>query len=520
MRTALFILLLLQSSAAQWQPAAEFILGDTASHLEVTGLCYGANGTVFATGQHYGDSIALYLSALTPAGQKLFEHFRVKGFDEKGLIIRPYDADRFIIVGHSEDTTGTFNVRLVMMGADGTVQWETTFGNDGMVTMEIPKDVAVDQEGNIIIGGITFSSDVRSLLLKFSPTGTLLWSRRSAALSPGNTTLHDVEVGTDGAIYGLSANTFVADSSNGTVTRWDAGGTIQWSRNFDLSFTEERAANLLLSGDTLFIAGSPFITGTPSTAVTLAALKTDGELLRYRTFPLHSNQQSVRDFRLLPGGVLALLDETFLPPHHRLHTMLFTTTFTRFYHDSLLSSFVLNGQFSGISSAGFSVVRHGAGLSRVHYALAGTAVTASAPESFDVGNRFIDRIAVAPPHLAAAGRVVGSMFDRVHVSLFTMLPAAAPSDRNGVPASYEVLSAYPNPFNPSVTLRFRSPADGVAELTVYDLLGRTIAHLLSGPVAAGTHSIVWDAADRSAGPYLARLRLNGRTFTTKLLLAR
>ncbi|MBD3219667.1 T9SS type A sorting domain-containing protein [bacterium] len=85
--------------------------------------------------------------------------------------------------------------------------------------------------------------------------------------------------------------------------------------------------------------------------------------------------------------------------------------------------------------------------------------------------------------------------------------------------------AYPNPFNPRVTLRYTVPRDGHASLAVYDARGRHVTSLVDGPVAAGTHTVRWQGTDAGgralpSGVYLAVLRSGETASTRKLVLAR
>jgi len=49
----------------------------------------------------------------------------------------------------------------------------------------------------------------------------------------------------------------------------------------------------------------------------------------------------------------------------------------------------------------------------------------------------------------------------------------------------------PNPFNPTTTIRFTTPASGVVNVAIYDVNGRLVRTLVDGPVAAGYHEVVW-----------------------------
>ena len=99
-----------------------------------------------------------------------------------------------------------------------------------------------------------------------------------------------------------------------------------------------------------------------------------------------------------------------------------------------------------------------------------------------------------------------------------------------VPTTYQLGQNYPNPFNPSTTITFDLPVSGIATLKVFNTLGQEVRTLISGPIAAGRTSIVWNANDQvghavASGVYFYRLTVNGAgkelfTSVRKMLLVR
>ena len=67
---------------------------------------------------------------------------------------------------------------------------------------------------------------------------------------------------------------------------------------------------------------------------------------------------------------------------------------------------------------------------------------------------------------------------------------------------------YPNPFNPSTEIPFALPEAAHVTITLYDLLGRTVATLTDGPMVAGWHTVRWQGSSYPSGLYLVRLRAN------------
>jgi flagellar hook assembly protein FlgD len=85
----------------------------------------------------------------------------------------------------------------------------------------------------------------------------------------------------------------------------------------------------------------------------------------------------------------------------------------------------------------------------------------------------------------------------------------------------------PNPFNPSTTVVFTVPGIAgskvPATLAVYDLSGRKVRTLVSGPLSPGEHVLVWNGDDEagatvSSGTYFAVLRCAGEQRSMKMSL--
>ncbi len=83
----------------------------------------------------------------------------------------------------------------------------------------------------------------------------------------------------------------------------------------------------------------------------------------------------------------------------------------------------------------------------------------------------------------------------------------------GEPSGALALGApYPNPSYGSAVLPLSLPAAADVQVTVYDVLGRAVAAVHEGPLAAGTHTLSLDTAVLTAGIYLVRATADG--FTT------
>jgi len=94
-----------------------------------------------------------------------------------------------------------------------------------------------------------------------------------------------------------------------------------------------------------------------------------------------------------------------------------------------------------------------------------------------------------------------------------------------MPSTFALHPNFPNPFNPSTSIRFDLPNREQVSLRVFDLSGRLVRVLVPGvPMNSGTHSVKWDGRDSaaklvSAGVYLVRLEAGsfGKTHRMTLL---
>lgn len=81
-----------------------------------------------------------------------------------------------------------------------------------------------------------------------------------------------------------------------------------------------------------------------------------------------------------------------------------------------------------------------------------------------------------------------------------------------------VLGNYPNPFNPTTTIRFQLAGRSPVRLAVYDVLGREVALLIDQQLNAGEHQAVFDASHLSNGIYLYRLVAGQESLVGRMLL--
>lgn len=92
------------------------------------------------------------------------------------------------------------------------------------------------------------------------------------------------------------------------------------------------------------------------------------------------------------------------------------------------------------------------------------------------------------------------------------------------PRSVALAVAGDNPARGSARMRFALPAASRVQLTVHDLAGRRIATLADGEYSPGWHDAVFargaDGNAPGAGVYFARLLVNGKAYTQRIVMVR
>jgi len=86
--------------------------------------------------------------------------------------------------------------------------------------------------------------------------------------------------------------------------------------------------------------------------------------------------------------------------------------------------------------------------------------------------------------------------------------------------NFSLSASYPNPFNPTTTIRFSLPRSAQVSVTIYNELGQQIAQLVDRKMAAGVYQTVWDASALAAGTYYCRMNAENFIATRKLTLVR
>lgn len=93
------------------------------------------------------------------------------------------------------------------------------------------------------------------------------------------------------------------------------------------------------------------------------------------------------------------------------------------------------------------------------------------------------------------------------VALGPANPSVGVNDENNLPLSIELFDNYPNPFNPSTTIKYSVNVNADVTLSVYNILGQTVSIMNQTNVQPGFAEFQFDAGGLSSGVYLYQLNV-------------
>ena len=88
------------------------------------------------------------------------------------------------------------------------------------------------------------------------------------------------------------------------------------------------------------------------------------------------------------------------------------------------------------------------------------------------------------------------------------------------PAKSELSNAYPNPWNPTTTIRYQLPINILVTIKVFDALGKEITTLVNEIKPAGHYDVTFNGKGLSSGVYYYQMKSGSFTETKKIILVK
>jgi hypothetical protein len=119
----------------------------------------------------------------------------------------------------------------------------------------------------------------------------------------------------------------------------------------------------------------------------------------------------------------------------------------------------------------------------------------------DVNGDGLSDVIVGAPHYAF-------FRDKGYWGVFlgdTTIQVTAVNEGGVIPRTFRLAQAYPNPFNPSTTIKYEVSSEALITIKVFDVLGREVRVLVSETKLSGEYETVFNASSLPSGIYFYRM---------------
>jgi hypothetical protein len=87
-----------------------------------------------------------------------------------------------------------------------------------------------------------------------------------------------------------------------------------------------------------------------------------------------------------------------------------------------------------------------------------------------------------------------------------------------IPTEYQLYQNFPNPFNPTTTIKYDVPKNTFVKIKVYDVTGKQVADLVNKEVEAGSYEVNWNGIENASGIYFYRIETKDYTKVLRMVL--
>ena len=455
-----------------------------------------------------------------------------------------------------------YDFALSRFNPDGTP--DNTFGMNGNVIVSINDSsndyadaLAIQNDGKIVVTGKTFSGNSHHLMtIRYNSDGSMdnTFGNEGVGILPMSVSVdfpNSISIQNDGKIV-VSGYSFIGNNADFAAARYNQDGNLDNDFGTDgiiiipIGNSHDFGFSSAIQEDGKIILAGSYRNGDKDN-FSLVRCNVDGKL--DSTFgtggivnePIGTGSNRCYSIQLQNDGKIVAAG--FYIDNHNSEVAV-----ARYNSDgSLDSTFGTNGivftQTADSSSVGYSVklqddgkiVIGGSDKDRTYLTLrynndgsldSTFGINGIKADKFSVGYNAIKSVAIQKDGNIIAAGFSGNEDETILVNTILRYtgdkkPATVKVDNSkGLPASFNLLENYPNPFNPSTNIIWEQPYSSHILLKVYDILGREVATLVNEEKPAGNYKITFDAKDLASGIYFYRLNAGNYTSVKKMILLR
>ncbi len=430
-----------------------------------------------------------------------------------------------ICAGWSTVEDSLTKAMLVKTGVNGLPLWARNYGRHQQAT-----SVVQNSDGSYMVCGVTgLSSNNDFWMMKVNSAGDSLWSQTFGG-AESEQCYAILPTGDGGYVLGGGTGSFGAGGTDFWLVKTDANGGGLWSQTYgsdgsdfmyDAAPTSDCGFILCGSTDSLNVWGETdgWLVRTDAFGDTLWTRAFGGQFDDF----LYSVQQTPDGGFVAAGGKIPFDGATFdffLVKMDANGNGMWTRTFGEDGDDECSQVRVLGDGGYIMSGPTGSYNVDGYGTLIVRLDADGDSLWSRVLRPDTTGYPFCATLVSDGGYVMGGGQLRAPGWDSdMMITKLASIPLGV-DDPFILPPTSFVLSAYPNPFNPSTSIRYSLSRNDVVTLSVYDVNGRLVQTLLERTMPAGEHSLNFDAGHLPSGLYIARLQSKTATATHKLMLVK
>ena len=125
--------------------------------------------------------------------------------------------------------------------------------------------------------------------------------------------------------------------------------------------------------------------------------------------------------------------------------------------------------------------------------------------------------------IAFVGRYLTEILHTDTTTFIKLPPITSVGENDGTPQEFSLSQNYPDPFNPSTTIRYALSEDAHVTLKIYNMLGQLVATLVDENQSAGYREVVWSGSNEfgqkvASGIYIYRMTAGSFEDSKRMLL--
>ncbi|MCC6866248.1 MAG: SBBP repeat-containing protein [Ignavibacteria bacterium] len=520
------------------------IVEDNFGFVYATGVSWGSNSTKedYATIKFGEDGDYIWAVRYDGPGHNL-DHASAITIDNSGNVY---------VTGWSRSGSsyGTEDYCTIKYNNHGQQLWAARFdgavGND-CYYYDYANAIYVDEFGNVYVTGESWGNDDLNgdyLTLKYNSNGNLQWAKRYNGSSSKNDFASSIAVDPSGNVYVTGASQMQSKGYDYATIKYYSSGSQQWFKRYDgPAYLDDKACELKVDA-----FGNVYVTGSSHGG----SSKLDYVTIKYNTAGTQQwltryNNSAVNDTDAATGLDLDVYRNVYVTGYSKSSGAA-SYDYVTIKYSGFDGSQVWNNRLNkGLSDKPWDIkvlnkscgamgdnINSGVGEPDIpcwdiFVYVTGESKTSAGTDFLTVsykesGNERWQISFNGPPNGNDAAYCIAakSFYPVIYLGgsfandygIIGISELSRTLSSNGKQGSYN----YPNPFNPSTTINYYVPKESNVKISIYDILGRTVAELVNEKKAEGQYNVVFNASALNSGIYFYRFKTDYSDETKKIVL--